>query len=164
MNNVIFENAKAVALELGLNIDDFKDTRVVNGGVLFTSSEPKMGDGISFNGFIVGEDNSFLPCTSSYPVEHYVERFENGDKHTIVTNTNSYKEILRKIEELPFDTESCIADLIGYKPEMGIVDPMTQGHIHRTVEKECKRRGYTLVRTSDSFGGLAYYYKFKKTK
>lgn len=164
MNNAIFENAKAVAEELGLNIDDFKEEKTLtNGGVLYLSSEPKLGGGVTYNGFIVGIDNSFLPCTTDYPVELYIERYEQGDKHTIVTNTDSYKEIFKKVDELPVDTETCIAELINYKPEMGMVDPMTQGQIYRAIEKAFKKKGNILVRTSDSFGGLAYYSKFKKT-
>lgn len=75
---------------------------------------------------------------------------------------NPVYDIVKKIIDLPFETDITIAELINYNPNEVIIDPLTQGQITNLVEAVCKKNNIKLERTRDKVGGLAYYYSFKK--
>ena len=79
-------------------------------------------------------------------------------------NRTIIDEVVKKIEEMEFNKEACIADLISYNPETGMVDPMTQGLIYKAVKDECKYKKINFIENPDGFGGVAFFYKFKKGK
>ena len=76
-------------------------------------------------------------------------------------NTTVY-DIVKKIIDLPSETTTTIADLIKYDPKEKFVEPIKQGEINYFVKEVCKKINIKLEKNGDSFGGLAYYYKFKK--
>lgn len=82
------------------------------------------------------------------------------DKHL----ANKIYEIANKVLNAPLDTELTIAEVINYNPEVEIIDPLSQGLIKSCIEKICNKTGLKLVRTDDSFGGLAFFSKFKLIK
>ena len=71
-------------------------------------------------------------------------------------------DIIKKVIDLRAETTTTIADLINYNPNETFVEPMMQGQIRKLVEETCKRLKIELEENRDSFGGLAYYYQFKK--
>lgn len=86
----------------------------------------------------------------------------------IVENADDLKDVIFdivvKIDNLTYNKETKIADLINYEPHKNFVEPLTQGKIFYWVSKICKRIGISLVDTESSLGGLAFYYNFKKLK
>lgn len=89
------------------------------------------------------------------------------DNEEAVDNKDAnYKDqvytILKKIIDLPSETITTITDLINYNPKETFVDPLTQGQISRLVKETCKKLNIELEENRDDFGGLAYYYQFKK--
>ena len=76
-------------------------------------------------------------------------------------NTTVY-DVMKKIIDLPTETTTTIADLINYNPNETFVEPLTQGQIRRLVKETCKKLNIELEENRDGFGGLAYYYQFKK--
>ena len=70
--------------------------------------------------------------------------------------------IVNRISELPYNTETTIAQLINYKPEVAFVSPLTQGIVSNAVKNKCRSNNIELEESDDSLGGLAYYVKFKK--
>lgn len=72
--------------------------------------------------------------------------------------------IVEMIKDLQFETNITIAQLISYNPENSFVDPLTQGKVFNYVFDICKKININLENTHDAFGGLAYYYTFKKIK
>ena len=89
------------------------------------------------------------------------------DNEEIIDNKDeNYRDqvynIIKKIIDLPSETITTIADLINYNPNETFVEPLTQGQISRLVEETCKKLNIELEENRDSFGGLAYYYQFKK--
>lgn len=87
----------------------------------------------------------------------------------IVDNNNPFENeqvllIIREIVDLPYETETTIAKLINYNPEKNNIDPLTQGEIENLVEEICKKINIKLELKRDCFGGLAYYYSFKKVR
>lgn len=77
-------------------------------------------------------------------------------------NTTIY-EIVKRIIDLPNETETTIAKLIDYNPQNEFVEPLLQGQIFNLVEDVCKKVNVYIERTSrDRFTGLAYHYPFKK--
>lgn len=84
-----------------------------------------------------------------------------------ITNEDiSLKETILNIVELIIDlqpeTTTTIAELIKYEPEKSFVEPLTQGTIFNYVLDVCKKMNINLEEMDKSFGGLAYYYTFKK--
>ena len=77
-------------------------------------------------------------------------------------NSININEIVNKIKELPFNTETTIAELINYNPEENFVEPLIQGQITNTVEEICRKENIYIERNKDEKGGLAFYGKFKK--
>lgn len=77
-------------------------------------------------------------------------------------NSININEILNKIKELPFNTETTIAELINYNPEENFVDPLEQGKIFNEINKFFREKNIYLEKNRDELGGLAFYYKFKK--
>lgn len=77
-------------------------------------------------------------------------------------NSININEIVNKIKELPFNTETTIAELINYNPEENFVDPLLQGQMLNEVEKNCMKENIFIETNKDKIGGLAFYYKFKK--
>lgn len=71
------------------------------------------------------------------------------------------KQIINKIKDLSNNIETTIAELINYNAEVKFIDPLTQGIISNIVKRECENNGIKLEKTENSFGGLAYYTKFK---
>lgn len=85
----------------------------------------------------------------------------------VVGNNDDYLnvavyDIMKKIIDLPSETTTTIADLINYNPNETFVEPLTQGQVRRLVKDTCKKLNIELEENEDSFGGLAYYYRFKK--
>lgn len=76
-------------------------------------------------------------------------------------NTTVY-DIVKKIIDLPSGTTTTVAELIKYDPKEKFVDPIKQGKINYFVKEVCKKIDIKLEKNDDSFGGLAYHYKFKK--
>ena len=83
---------------------------------------------------------------------------ENNDENL----NNIVFDVVKKIIELPLNTETTIAKLIDYNAETNFVDPLQQGIINNLVEKVCKTINIELDYARDSFGGLAFHYPFKK--
>lgn len=71
-------------------------------------------------------------------------------------------DIVVKIIKLRKGKKTTIAKLIGYNSKKDIVDPLKQGSTFFYIGEVCKRIDIKLERIDDSFGGLAYFYKFKK--
>jgi hypothetical protein len=72
-------------------------------------------------------------------------------------------ELVNKILEAPFDEELTIANLLGLtNEEVAQIEPIMQGIILRRSEQVCEKLNVNLKENHDEFGGLAYYYKFKK--
>ncbi|MBO5530314.1 MAG: hypothetical protein J5970_02855 [Bacilli bacterium] len=94
------------------------------------------------------------------------KKLEELDKEKENVKMNNENEIINtitnKIKELPLNTEITIAELIGYNPQVNMVDPLTQGMNYNKVKAECEKNGIVLEENSDEIGGLGYYYKFKK--
>lgn len=89
------------------------------------------------------------------------------DNEEVIDNKGAnYKDqvyiIVKKILDLPSEAITTIADLINYNPNETFVDPITQGQIRRLVKETCKKLKIELEENKDGFGGLAYYYQFKK--
>lgn len=85
----------------------------------------------------------------------------------VIGNNDPYlnatvNDIVNKIIDLPEETITTIADLINYNPKESFVDPLQQGKISSLVKNVCKKLNINLEKNDDSFGGLAYYVKFKK--
>lgn len=76
-------------------------------------------------------------------------------------NTTVY-DIVKKIIDLPSGTTTTIAELIKYEPKEKFVEPIKQVKINYFVKEVCKKIDIKLEKNDDSFGGLAYHYKFKK--
>ena len=72
--------------------------------------------------------------------------------------------IANKIKEFPLNVETTIAELINYNPETNMVEPLTQGKIYKELYRVCYQMGMDLEQTYDGFGGLAYFYTFKRIK
>lgn len=86
---------------------------------------------------------------------------------TIIDEDISLKEtvlnIIKLIISLRPETTTKIAELIKYEPEKNFVEPLTQGKVFNYVFDVCKKMNINLEEVDESFGGLAYYYTFKKT-
>ena len=89
-----------------------------------------------------------------------------ANEEIIDNKDENYKDqvytIIKKIIDSPSETITTIADLINYNPNETFVEPLTQGQIRRLVKETCKKLNIELEENRDGFGGLAYYYKFKK--
>lgn len=70
--------------------------------------------------------------------------------------------IIEKITYLPSNITTTIADLIKYNPNETFVEPLKQGKIYNAFIKVCQHLSINIEETHDSFGGLAFYYQFKK--
>lgn len=86
----------------------------------------------------------------------------------MVENADDLKEVIFdivvKIDNLAYNKETKIADLINYDPRKNFVEPLTQGMIYNWVFKICNRLGISLENSESSLGGLAFKYNFKKLK
>lgn len=71
-------------------------------------------------------------------------------------------DIIKKIIDLPYETDTTIADLINYNPNEAFVEPIKQEKIRNLVREVCKKLNIELEENKDDFGGLAYYYQLKK--
>lgn len=85
----------------------------------------------------------------------------------VIGNNDNYLNmavynIMKKIIDLPSETTTTIADLINYNPNETFVEPLIQGQIRRLIKETCKKFNIELEENKDGFGGLAYYYQFKK--
>lgn len=85
---------------------------------------------------------------------------------TITNEDISLKETILNIVELIIylqpETKTKIAELIKYEPEKNFVEPLIQGKVFNYVFDVCKKMNINLEEVDESFGGLAYYYTFKK--
>ena len=88
------------------------------------------------------------------------------NEESIDSKEVNYKDqvytITKKIIDLPSETITTIANLRNYNPNETYVEPLTQGQIRRLVEETCKKLNIELEENRGGFGGLAYYYQFKK--
>lgn len=106
-------------------------------------------------------DNGYVNAKQKLPTEleseynKFVEQF-------YLKNSDVTKEIVDKINNMPNGAETTIAELIDYNPNANMIDPLTQGIVFSSVETNCKNIGISIVISEESFGGLAYNYKFKK--
>ncbi len=100
--------------------------------------------------------NQELPSELKSDYNTFIKNYYANDNNKVVNN------IVNKIREIPYNTETSVAQLINYKPEVAFVSPLTQGIIINAVEKKCNDYNIKLEFSSDSFGGLAYFEKFKK--
>ena len=117
---------------------------------------------ISLENFISFDEDGYAFANQKLPTE-----LEN-DYNTFINNYYMSEDnkvvntIVNKINGLPFDIETTIAQLIDYKPEVGFVSPMTQGIIRNAVLKKCETDGIKLEENRDEIGGLPYFVKFKR--
>lgn len=92
------------------------------------------------------------------------EQFKEIEKEK-ENNMNAKEKILsmliQKIEELPYNIETTLAQLINYNPQEEFVEPLAQGEMYNKLMEYCKQRNIGISQ-SDEITGLAYYYKFKK--
>ena len=73
---------------------------------------------------------------------------------------NLLSKLVKKIIELPANTETTIAELMQLNQVM--VNPLTQGEIFNLLMEICKKLNIDIEINNDEFGGLGYHYKFKK--
>ncbi len=71
-------------------------------------------------------------------------------------------EVVKKIIDFPFDTNTTIAELINYNPKEKNIDPLTQGVMFDLIENIFEKFNIKLEEATDVIGGLAYYISFKK--
>lgn len=116
----------------------------------------------SLKEFISFDEDGYVFAKQKLPIElendynNFIHNYYDAEDNKVV-NT-----IVNKIIELSFNTETTIAQLINYKPEIAFVSPLTQGIIRNAVLKKCVTKGIKLEENSDEIGGLAYFVKFKK--
>ena len=72
--------------------------------------------------------------------------------------------VVKKIIELPNESEITIAKLLNYDPKEAFVEPLTQGQISNLIMEVCKKINIGLEEISDEFIGLAYNVQYKKVK
>lgn len=72
--------------------------------------------------------------------------------------------VVKKIIELPNESEITIAKLLNYDPKEAFVEPLTQGRISNLIIEVCKKINIGLEEISDEFIGLAYNVQYKKVK
>ena len=73
--------------------------------------------------------NQELPSELKTDYDTFIKNYYTNDNNKIVNN------IVNKIREISYNTETSIAELINYKPEEALVSPLTQGIIINAVEK-----------------------------
>ncbi len=124
----------------------------MNNGVLYSETRKDLNNdkSIEKDGMIMINDENLKTI-----IEEVVG---NEDQYL---NTTVY-DVMKKIIDLPTETTTTIADLINYNPNETFVEPLTQGQIRRLVKETCKKLNIELEENRDGFGGLAYYYQFKK--
>ena len=88
-----------------------------------------------------------------------IKKIINNDDPSL---NNQIYEIIKKIIDLPLNTNTTIATLINYNPNQVFVEPITQDKIMNLVNEICKKLNIKLETNKDSFGKLAYYRQFKK--
>lgn len=116
----------------------------------------------SLKEFICFDENGYVFAKQKLPRELeddyniFIENYYESDDNELINN------IVNRINEIPYNTEITIAQLIDYKPETGFVTPLTQGIIKNAVLKKCETKGIKLEENNDEIGGLAYFVKFKK--
>ena len=86
----------------------------------------------------------------------------SGLSNEKVEDNNIVMELIKKVEELPFDKEITIAELINYNPEEENIEPLLQGETYNKLMETCKQKNINILEIEGGFAGLAYYYKFKK--
>ncbi len=116
----------------------------------------------SLNGFISFDEDGYAFANQKLPSElendynNFINNYYLNDNNKVVNN------IVSKISVLPYNTETSIAELIDYKPDVAFVSPLTQGIIKNAVLKKCEVKGIKIEENRDEIGGLAYFVKFKK--
>lgn len=96
-------------------------------------------------------------------IDRKLEELDKEKENNKMNNENEIiNTIINKIKELPLNTETTIAELIDYNPQVNMVDPLTQGINYNKIKAECEKIGIILEENNDEIGGLGYYYKFKK--
>ncbi len=71
--------------------------------------------------------------------------------------------LTKKIINLPFDSETTIAQLMKLNNEaVSVVAPSTQGELFNSLMKVCKELNINIEVNHTERGGLGYHYKFKK--
>ena len=151
--DVICTEEKQILLDMVKEFDNKLNNKFQNFSV--NSIPDNLKDFISFDddGYVLAKQKLPVELESNY--NSFIENYYSND-NKIVNN------IVNKIIELPYNTETTIAQLINYKPEVAFVSPMTQGIISNAVRKKCRSNNIELEEANDSFDGLAYYIKFKK--
>lgn len=117
------------------------------------------------------EDRDYMLETISNIPEQIENELDDDKLKIIIENVTGSEylhlnifvyDILKKIIDLPSEITTTIADLINYNPNEKFIDPLTQGKIWIFVKEICKKLNIELEENKDYFGGIAYYYKFKK--
>lgn len=117
---------------------------------------------VSLRSFISFDEDGYAFANQALPIElendynNFINDYYESDNNKLVNN------IVNKIKEIPYNSETTIAQLIDYKPEVAFVSPLTQGIVRNAALKKCETNGIKLEEIGDEFGGLAYFVKFKK--
>ncbi len=152
--NIICTEEKQVLLDMIKEFNDKLNNQVQK------SSTNLIPDNLK--DFIFFDDEGYVFANQKLPKEledeynTFVENYYSND-NKVVNN------IVNRISELPYNTETTIAQLINYKPEVAFVSPLTQGIVSNAAKNKCRSNNIELEESDDySLGGLAYYVKFKK--
>lgn len=161
INSNILKTAEKICDDLKISMDDYELTILdeINIGIM----NPKVYS-VGTKRYVIGENGSYLTCFASEPLNQSIEMFNEGQRDSIFKNSEIVDSIIDKIKEAPINTELTIAKLINYNPEANMVNPQTQGEVFNAVEYKCRENGINIEQIESGFGGLAYYYQFKKVK
>ena len=113
---------------------------------------------INLNGQVFGEISDL--CNEIK--DKIVNLILNNSLSTEKSENKILLELIKKVEELPFDKEITIAELINYNPKEENIDPLCQGKTYNKLMEICKQKNINISENKEEFIGLAYYYKFKK--
>lgn len=102
----------------------------------------------------------YIQCIKFVGQEQFKE-IEKEKENSMNDKEKLLSILIQKIEELPYNTETTIAQLINYNLQEELVEPLVQGEIYNKLMEYCKQRNIDILE-SDEITGLAYYYKFKK--
>lgn len=114
---------------------------------------------INLNGQVFGEISDLCNEIKDKIVNLILNNSLSNEK---VEDNNIVMELIKKVEELPFDKEITIAELINYNPEEENIEPLLQGETYNKLMETCKQKNINILEIEGGFAGLAYYYKFKK--
>ena len=106
---------------------------------------------------IVNNDSSENKITDEQIETIITEIAGNDDIH----KNSLLSTLTKKIIALPLNEETTIAKLMQLNDNVAI-DPLTEGEIFNLLKNVCEKLNIAIEVNHDGFGGLGYYYKFKK--